>query len=68
MLTGPSGTGKTLLAKATAGETKVSFITVSGSELFRMFVGVGPVRVGGCLPLSQPQVLCGPWQHATNVR
>ncbi|MDD9867741.1 MAG: ATP-dependent zinc metalloprotease FtsH [Candidatus Campbellbacteria bacterium] len=45
LLTGSPGTGKTLLAKAVAGEAKVSFFTISGSEFVEMFVGVGASRV-----------------------
>ena len=41
----PAGTGKTLLAKATAGEAGVPFLTISGSDFMEMFVGVGPARV-----------------------
>jgi cell division protease FtsH len=45
LLTGPPATGKTLLAKAVAGEAKVPFYFVSGSDFVEMFVGVGASRV-----------------------
>ena len=45
LLFGPSGTGKTLLAKAVAGEAGVQFFTISGSDFVEMFVGVGASRV-----------------------
>ena len=45
MLSGPHGTGKTLLAKAVAGEAKVPFFSLSGSDFVEMFVGVGASRV-----------------------
>ena len=41
LLEGPSGTGKTLLAKAVAGEAGVPFFSISGSDFVEMFVGVG---------------------------
>jgi len=45
LLVGQPGTGKTLLAMATAGEANVPFISVSGSEFLEIFVGVGASRV-----------------------
>ncbi len=45
LLVGAPGTGKTLLAKAVAGEAKVAFLSISGSEFVEMFVGVGAARV-----------------------
>lgn len=45
LLTGPAGTGKTMLAKALAKESGVSFFTLSGSDFVEMFVGVGASRV-----------------------
>ena len=45
MLVGGPGTGKTLLARAVAGEAKVPFFSISGSEFVEMFVGVGASRV-----------------------
>ena len=45
LLVGPAGTGKTLLARAVAGEAAVSFFSISGSDFVEMFVGVGAARV-----------------------
>jgi cell division protease FtsH len=45
LLVGPAGVGKTLLAKAVAGEAEVPFFTLSASEFVEMFVGVGAARV-----------------------
>ncbi|KKQ38085.1 MAG: ATP-dependent zinc metalloprotease FtsH [Candidatus Roizmanbacteria bacterium GW2011_GWA2_37_7] len=45
MLVGPAGTGKTLLAKAIAGEANVPFYSIAGSEFMEMLVGIGAARV-----------------------
>jgi cell division protease FtsH len=45
LLVGPAGTGKTLLARAAAGEAGVPFFSISGSDFVEMFVGVGAARV-----------------------
>lgn len=45
LMVGPSGTGKTLLARATAGEANVAFFSMAGSEFMEMLVGIGASRV-----------------------
>lgn len=45
LMVGPPGTGKTYLSKAVAGEAKVPFYSISGSDFVEMFVGVGASRV-----------------------
>src|SRR6185503_15303376 len=45
LLIGPPGSGKTLLARAVAGEARVPFLSISATEFIEMFVGVGASRV-----------------------
>ncbi|MDF1758900.1 MAG: ATP-dependent zinc metalloprotease FtsH [Coxiellaceae bacterium] len=58
LLVGSPGTGKTLLAKAVAGEAKVPFFTISGSDFVEMFVGVGASRVRDMFEQAKKQSPC----------
>lgn len=58
MLVGAPGTGKTLLAKAVAGEAKVPFFSISGSDFVEMFVGVGASRVRDMFEQAKKQSPC----------
>ncbi|MGQ3683574.1 MAG: ATP-dependent zinc metalloprotease FtsH [Candidatus Loosdrechtia sp.] len=58
LLVGPTGTGKTLLAKAVAGEAKVPFFSMSGSAFVEMFVGVGAARVRDLFGQAQEKAPC----------
>ncbi len=58
LLVGAPGTGKTLLAKAIAGEAKVPFFTISGSDFVEMFVGVGASRVRDMFEQAKKQAPC----------
>ncbi|NCN58706.1 cell division protein FtsH [Candidatus Roizmanbacteria bacterium CG22_combo_CG10-13_8_21_14_all_38_20] len=55
LLVGPSGTGKTLLAKAVAGEAKVPFFSMAGSEFMEMLVGVGSARMRDLFKTAKKQ-------------
>ena len=58
LLVGPPGTGKTLLAQAVAGEAKVPFFSISGSEFVEMFVGMGAARVRDLFKQAQAKAPC----------
>ena len=58
LLVGSPGTGKTLLAKAIAGEAKVPFFTISGSDFVEVFVGVGASRVRDLFKQGKSQAPC----------
>jgi|OM-RGC.v1.000770279 cell division protease FtsH len=58
LMSGQPGTGKTLLAKAIAGEAKVPFFSISGSDFVEMFVGVGASRVRDMFDQAKKQSPC----------
>jgi cell division protease FtsH len=58
LLVGAPGTGKTLLARAVAGEAKVPFFTISGSDFVEMFVGVGASRVRDMFDQAKRRAPC----------
>ncbi len=58
LLVGNPGTGKTLLARAIAGEAKVPFFSISGSDFVEMFVGVGAARVRDMFEQAKKQAPC----------
>jgi ATP-dependent metalloprotease FtsH len=58
LLIGPPGTGKTMLAKAVAGEANVPFFSISGSDFVEMFVGVGASRVRDLFKQAKEKAPC----------
>ena len=58
LLVGPPGAGKTLLAKAVAGEAKAPFFSISGSEFVELFVGMGAARVRDLFAQAQEKAPC----------
>src|SRR5208283_820061 len=66
LMVGSPGTGKTLLARAIAGEAKVPFFTISGSDFVEMFVGVGASRVRDMFEQAKKHAPCIIFIAATN--
>jgi len=58
LMVGPPGTGKTLLARSIAGEAKVPFFSISGSDFVEMFVGVGAARVRDMFEQAKKSAPC----------
>ena len=58
LMLGPTGSGKTLLAKAVAGEANVPFFSMSGSDFVEMFVGVGASRVRDLFQKAKEKAPC----------